>query len=202
MRAPVRRITVRLTTAMRRARLLREETNLKRRIFVLYLLIFVVAASMPAYGGKVAATKASIQPSSWWSPALLGASTSSNTGATSWEDCLAGGAPSTAAPRVGNCMKFTFKTSYWDPTNGTGPWMHLQCFRAGEDYEYEGQLSGVMILADSRPGFPGGWGYGVPFVLNGTSWHLGPANCTIRLTHRSKSGRLVVDASNRFSVSG
>jgi hypothetical protein len=185
---------------------LRKETNLKRRIFVVYLLIFVVAASTSAYGGKPSGGSSGssfIRPASWWSPALLSASIStSNTGATSWRDCVEGGGPSTAAPTVGNCITFDFKTSYWDPTNGTGPWLQLQCFRAGEDYEYEGQLSGGMILADSRAGFPGGWKYGVPFVLAGTSWHLGPANCTIQVGHKSKSGKFMVDASSRFFVSG
>jgi hypothetical protein len=179
----------------------------KRRLFVVYSLIFVVSTSMPAHAGKGPAGttgKSSVKPASWWSPALLVASATggSNTGAASWQDCLAGGESSASAPSAGDCMQFDFQTSYWDPANGTGPWLQLQCFRTGQDYQYEGQLSGVMILADSRAGFPGGWGYDVPFVLAGTSWRLGPANCTIQVGHKSKSGRFTVDASSSFSVSG
>ena len=102
---------------------------------------------------------------------------------------------------VGDSVMFGFKTNYWDEAGGTGPWLALECFRAGADYEYEGQLSGVMILADSRAGFPGGWGYGEPFVLSGTAWKLGPANCTGILGHRGKT-KFMVDATVDFYVEG
>ena len=179
---------------------------MKRRLFVCYFLIFVFSATLPAYAGKAPAPggKSSSQPASWWSPALptLSATNVSNTGAPSWEDCLSAGEPASGPPAVGDCLTLSFQSSYSDPVNGSGPWLHLECTRAGADYQYEGQLSGSVILADSRAGFPGGWGYGVPFMRAGTAWHLGPANCTVELGHRSKSGKFMVDASTRFAVSG
>lgn len=175
---------------------------MKRRIFVVW--VFVVALSALAVAGVQAAAggKSSIRPASWWSPAPAVAASSDANGATSWEDCLAAGAPSGNAPSVGDCITFDFRTSYWDPTNGSGPWLQLKCFRAGDDFEFEGQVSGTLILADSRPGFPGGWGYGVPFVLSGTAWHLGPANCTVQLGNKTNAGKFRTLASTSFSVSG
>lgn len=99
---------------------------------------------------------------------------------------------------VGQSVMVGFKTSYVDTTGGTGPWLQLQCYRAGSGYE--GQLDGVLILSDSRAGFPGGWGYGTPFTLSGTSWHLGPANCKAVVGHKTNSGRFMVEASTSFYV--
>src|SRR5574342_409472 len=55
---------------------------------------------------------------------------------------------------VGQSLTFGFTTNYWDTDGGTGPWLQMRCFRAGADYQYEGQLSGVLILSESRAGFP------------------------------------------------
>ena len=100
----------------------------------------------------------------------------------------------------GQNVKFGFTSRYSDPTGGTGPWIQLLCYRAGDDYQYEGQLSGSLILSDSIAGFEGGYGYGTPFILSGTAWHEGPANCTGQVFHKLKSGKNSIDATVKFYV--
>jgi len=160
---------------------------MRRATIVVIAMLAVGLLALPAQAGRSGGDY--IQPSCWWDPAV-------STG------CDATGTARTAAPQVGNLITFDFQSRYVDTTNGTGPWLQLQCFRAGADFQYEGQLSGVMILADSRAGFPGGRGYGRPFELDGTSWHLGPANCVTQVGHVAKNGRFSVDASTSFSVTG
>jgi hypothetical protein len=161
---------------------------MRRGLVVGTALLLAAMASPASAAGK---SSDYINPECWWDPATAsGCSTSEVT------------ALSATSPKVGNSIKFAFQSRYMDSENGTGPWLQLQCYRAGADYQYEGQLSGVRILSASLAGFPGGIGYGDPFSLASSSWHVGEADCVAELGHKGKSGRWVVDASSKFHVSG
>lgn len=95
------------------------------------------------------------------------------------------------ALHYGQEVSFGYRTDYYDASGGTGPWLHLHCFRNGN-----------LIYADSRAGFPGGKGFGAPFNLGpSAAWSGGEADCTGILGHRTRSGKFRTDATTEFHVS-
>ena len=62
--------------------------------------------------------------------------------------------------------------------------------------------NGVLVGTSVHSAFPGGWYYGVPFLLGPSStWTSGAADCTFTVSHLSNK-RTVVDARGSIRVNG